>query len=183
MKEIKNVTKEIEEQAYENVEGFNFTELCFKSIFEIMNCAGVFRKTFNEVTTYEVINNYQIELEGFKYYFVQENDGKVYPAVDWIMSLSDCKGQHGKVFVLTLTPFNACLDNETKNAGVYGGCDKELTKVWRIAIRGFFKDKWVEAFKKYCGDVKNFRESEIATKAEIEYLKNELCYEDEINSI
>ena len=70
-----------------------------------------------------------------------------------------------------------------KDAGVYGGCDKELTKIWRIVLKGLNGVEWVNAFKKYYADVKCLKESKIATQAEIEYNKIEQEYENEINSI
>ena len=183
MREIKNVTQEIEKQAYDKVEGFDHTQLCYKTIFELMNNNGVFIKAFNELTTFYIEDKSQVELKTFKYGFVEERDGCVYPMVEMIISLKDKVYPFRAFFCLTLTPFNAGLDDEFKKAGVYGGCDNELTKIWRIIMKSVFEEKWVEAFKSYCCEVKNLRDSEIATKAEIEYLKNEKKYESEMASI
>ena len=175
--------KEIEEQAYQNVEGFDHAELCYKTVFNILNDNDVFVKVFRELTTYNIEDKSQIKLDTFKYDFVKEKDEKVYPIVDLVLWLKNLDSDFGSYFCLTLTPFNAGMNNLTKDAGVYGSCDEDLTKIWRVMMKGFFKDKYVKAFKKYCEDVKCLKESKIATQAEIEYRRIEKRYEDEINSI
>ncbi|MBO5954741.1 MAG: hypothetical protein J6Q13_02085 [Clostridia bacterium] len=183
MKEVKRVTEEMEQLAYKNVEDFNFIDMCPKFIFELLNDAGVFVKVFNEVTSLIVERNEQIELKTFKYIVVEGEDDKYYPAIDLIVEPHDCKRNYSVEFCLTLTPFSASLDNASKDAGVYGGCDKQLTKIWRIVLKGLNGVEWVNAFKKYYADVKCLKESKIATQAEIEYNKIEQQYENEINSI
>ena len=183
MKEIKVVNKEIEEQAYQSVKGFDHTELCYKTVFNILNDANVFVKVFGELTTYDIEDKTQIKLDTFKYGFVKENDEKIYPMVDLILWLKDLDSDFGSYFCLTLTPFNAGMNNITKDAGVYASCDEDLTKIWRALLKRFFKDKYVEAFKKYCEDVKCLKESKIATEAEKQYLKIQREYEEKINSI
>lgn len=183
MKEVKRVTEEIEQGAYKNVENFNFIDMCPKFLFELFNDVGVFKKVFNEVTSLIVERNEQIELKTFKYIIVKGDDGKYYPAIDLIVEPHDRKRNYSVEFCLTLTPFTASFENAKKDAGVYGGCDKELTKIWRIALKGLNGVEWVDAFKRYCEDSKCLKESKVATQAEIEYNKIEQEYENEINSI
>ena len=183
MKEIKNVDEEIEAQAYKNVEGFNFVDnMCPKFIFDLLNDVGVFKKAFNDVTAIVVRDNEQIELKTFNYVIVKGEDENYYPAIDLIVTLNDCFKKFSYDFCLTLTPFTASLDNARKDAGVYGGCDKELTKIWKIVMNGLFPD-WKNAYIKYCEIAKEIEDSKIATKAELEYLKNQQRFENNINSI
>lgn len=183
MKEIKNVLKLEEKEAYENVKDFDFSSLCFKTVFDILNDNKILAKAFSETTTFDIRDKDQISLVTFRYGFVKERDEKVYPMVDLIIWLKDYDSEHGTYFCLTLTPFSASLNNITKDAGVYSGCDDKLTQAWKIMLKGFFKKKWVNAFKRYREDIKSLEESEIATKAEIEYQKIEQEHEREINSI
>ena len=183
MKEVKGINEKIKEQAYQNVEGFNHTELCYKTVFDILNYTDIFVYVFDKLTSFKVKDKNQIKLDTFKYGFVKENDEKIYPMVDLILWLKDLDSDFGSYFCLTLTPFNAGMNNITKDAGVYASCDKDLTKIWRALLKRFFKDKYVEAFKKYCEDVKCLKESKIATEAEKQYLKIQREYEEKINSI
>lgn len=183
MKEFKEINKEIEEQAYQNVEGFNHTELCYKTVFDILNYTDIFVYVFDKLTSFKVKDKNQIKLDTFKYGFIKEKDEKIYPIVDLVLWLKDFDSDFGSYFCLTLTPFNACMNNLTKDAGVYSSCDKDLTKIWRALLKRFFKEKYVKAFKKYCEDVKCLKESEIATNAEMKYQKIEQEYLNEINSI
>ena len=183
MREIKEVNKGIEEKACQNVAGFDHTELCYKTIFDLMNDNGVFVKVLNELTTCFVEDKKQIKLQTFKYGFIQEEDGKIYPLVDLILWLKDMVSDFGSYYCLSLTPFNASLNNLTKDTSAYSGRDKELTKIWRVVMKGFFKDEYVAAFKKYCEDLKCLKESEIATKAEMEYEQIEREFKAEIGSI
>ena len=146
-----------------------------------MNNSGVFTKAFSELTTYDIKDKNQIELFSFAYGVVEESDERVYPSIDMIIMLRDKDFQ--SYFCFTVNPYNAKMDNLTKDAGVYSGCDKELTSVWRKIMKAFFKDKWVEAFKQYCAETRVIRECEIMSRAEKEYQENERKYEEEINSI
>ena len=183
MKQIKETTKEIEEVAYKNVEGFNFPDLCPKFIFELLNDNGVFVKAFNEVTSLVVKSKEQIDLKTFKYIIVKGEDENYYPAIDLMVTLTNSAKNYSADFCLTLTPFTASLDNAKKNAGVYGGCDEQLTKIWKTVMKGFFKEEWKSAYIKYWEIATEINNSKIATKAELEYLKNQQRFEKEINSI
>ncbi len=183
MKEIKEINKEIEEVAYKNVKGFDLTELCYKTVFEILNYTDIFVYAFDKLTNLKVKDKNQIKLDTFKYGFIKEKDEKIYPIVDLVLWLKGLDSDFGSYFSLTLTPFNAGMNNLTKDAAVYASCDKDLTKIWRALLKRFFKDKYVEAFKKYCEDVKCLKESKIATNAEMKYRKIEQEYLDEIGSI
>ena len=183
MKEIKRASRQIELEAKKNVEDFKFDELCFKMVFDMFNDSGVFVKAFNDLTTYEIFNKDQIELSSFSYGYVKEDDGVVYPEVDLILRVSNINSPFKGCFCFTLTPFNAKLDNIFKDAYVYSGCDKEITKCWRIILKNLYGEKWVKAFRRYCEDVRSLKESEVATKAEKEYLLIDEKFNEEINSI
>ena len=182
MKEVKRVTEAIEQSAYKNVEDFNFIDLCPKFIFELLNDNGVFKKALQEVTSLNIVNNEQIELKTFKYIIIEGEDENYYPAIDLVVTLKNSAKNYSADFCLTLTPFSASLDNAKKNAGVYGGCDEQLTKIWKIAMNGLYSN-WKSAYIKYCEIAKEIEDSKIATKAEMEYLKNQEKFERSINSI
>ena len=177
MKEIKDVTKEVEDKAYGNVEGFDFTKLCFKTIFNMLNDDGVFKMLFEELLPIKVKRKSQIELKTFKYIVVKGEDGKVYPAADWIIVLKDDIMQENLDFCLTLSPFAASISNALKSYS-FEECDEKLTKIWCAVMRGLFRDKWEAAFEKYSSNAEKLKESKIQTK-----LKIEQEYQDGIDSI
>ena len=183
MEEIKNVDELIEVEAHENVVGFDHTELCFKTVFDLFNDRDVFVKVFRGLTSYTIQDRNQIELKGLRYGYAEMENGKTYPIVDLILCVNDSSLNFKNNFCFTLTPFNAYLNNETKTAGVYGLYDKDLSKLWRIVMKGFFKELYVDAFKKYCADVRDLKEEQIAIKANKDYLKLIAEYEEEVNSI
>ena len=183
MKEIEVVDEKMQIEAHENVMGFDHTELCFKTVFDLFNDCGVFVKVFSGLTSFNIKDKGQIGLKGLKYGFAQMKNGKVYPIVDLIISVKDLNSEFDSDFSFTLTPFNASLDNVTKSAGVYGLYDKELSQLWRTIMKGFYKNVYVDAFKKYCAEVRDLKEEQIAIKANREYLKIVAEYEQEINSI
>ena len=183
MKEIKNITEEIEFLAHENVDGFDNTELCYKTVFDLFNDRNIFVKVFRGLTSYNIQNKNQIELKGLKYNYVELENKKIYPTVDLILCVKDLSGDFKNNFCFTLTPFNAYLNNETKTAEYYGLYDNDLSKLWRIVMKGFFKDVYVEEFKKYYTEVRDLKEEQIAIKANREYLKIVAEYDDNVNSI
>jgi len=135
MREIKNVTKEIEDRAYSNVKGFDLTKLCFKTIFELLDNSGVFYKAVNDILKTTKPNNVKINLETFKYGVVKENDGEVYPKVDLIITVVDSEVLR---FLFTVTPFNAKMELD-ENIDLPLGCvDYKLTKAWHIIMKGFY---------------------------------------------
>ena len=183
MKEILETTEIIERDAKINVKDFDFTKLCYKNIFELMNNSGVFKKAFNELTTLNIVSKEQVVLTTFNYGFVEESDEKVYPMVDLILNVSDNECEFETYFCLSVTPFNAYLHNGSKDAGVYGGCDREISKIWRKVMKAFFKESYVEAFRQYCIDARVIRDCEIEARAHKELEHNEKFYNEEINSI
>lgn len=183
MEEIKMITEEIEKEASKNVKNFDLTKLCYKSIFDLINNSGAFAKAFSTVTTYSIKDKSQIELFSFNYGYVKEKDERVYPSVDMLIKLNDADNNFQSYFCFTVTPFSAKLDNLTKDAGVYGGCDAELTKIWKKIMKSFFKAKWVEAYNQYCDDMYVLEECAIRTEAENKLLKLKEKYEENINSI
>ena len=50
MKRIKIVTEKLKQEAHENVQGFDHTELCYNSIFHLLNDNGVFYNAINQIT-------------------------------------------------------------------------------------------------------------------------------------
>ena len=114
---------------------------------------------------------------------VEEDDELTYTMADLILSVRDYDSGFVSDFCLSLTPFNAKLNNSEKSAGVYSGCDKELTKKWREVMKFVFKEKYVEEFKEYCKRVKNIRESAIDIEAMIKHAQNDDWYNDAVNSI
>ena len=183
MKEIKDYTKEMAELADENVKGFNHTFLCFKTIFNIMNSHGVFAKAFGEVTNYEIDYIEQFELETFKYGVVEEYDGKIYPAVDMIIGFTDISTRYKTNFCLTVTPFNAYLDDEHKTSGMFGGCDWNLSKIWRVVMKGFYADRWVEAFNNYCADVETMHDCDLNTRDGFENIEKKLKQDNGLGTV
>ena len=183
MEQIKKITEKIENEAENNVKNFNFTKFCFKNIFDILNNSGVFEKTFSELTTCYIENKNQISLSTFRYGVVKEDDGCYYPMVDWFIILKDLSWDFESEFCLTLTPFTAKLDNETKDAGVYGGCDKQLTLVWQKVMKTIFKDEYKKALAKYYEDIHSLKECEIKDRAIKDMLENDRKYHEAINSI
>ena len=176
-------------QAFENVKDFNFTRMSYKEIFDLLKddlvCA------FVNVTTFDIRSSNQIELsiDSCSIGLVDEKDYKTYPAIvlglrvcDWD-ARNQCKAVWRKsYFQLKLTPFRCGLDKLDEMTGVYGGYDKELTKVWR----GILKEKysaWEKTFKQYVWDIRDLK----IDKAQKEYddilekANNE--YHEEIDSL
>ena len=185
MKEVKieEMTDVDVKSANDRVKGFDISKLCYKTIFQALNNSGVFVKVFSELTTHNVFDKDQITLKTFNYTYVKESDGVVYPMVDLIVSVRDYNSGEDFDYCLSLTPFNAKLDNVRKCAGVYGGCDKQLSLTWRKVMKVIFREVFVEAFKDYCVRVKNLRDSEIHEEAMFKYARNDDWYIENINSI
>ena len=176
MREIKDVLKATEDIAYKNVEGFDFTKVCFKLIFDMLNDDGVFKMLFEELLPVKVKS--QIKLKTFKYIVVKGEDAKIYPAVDWIITLKDCSIMEDFDFCLTLTPFTASFSDMFKDLDVFGEFDDKLTQIWCVVMKGLFKEKWEAAFERYCANVEKLRDGKIETGVKLE----QACKAD-INSI
>ena len=65
MIEIYNPSDNVKKEAFKNALDFDHTELCFKTIFEILNDSGAFVKAFNELLTFDVCDKKQVELFSF----------------------------------------------------------------------------------------------------------------------
>ena len=180
MKRLKNVTEQLENEAKQNVQGFDHTELCYNSIFHLLNDNGVFYNAANAVLKTTKPKDVKIKMESFKYGYVKENDGSIYPKVDLMISIIDDEIEN---FVFTVTPFTATMEYIDMFDVPYGNCDDELTRIWQTIMKGIFKDKWIEAFKQYCYNVRIRRLIEIEKNARNERLKNQEIYDDNINSI
>lgn len=181
MKIISDYTPEVEQIALKNVKGFDMTKLNYKEVFNQMN-KGLLEQVFDTVTTYTVEGSSQIKFVSVKSGLVMEDDGQIYPCVDMVIELYSTIGFSSK-FCLTLTPFNANLDNENKTAGVYGGCDKLIRSKWRSIMKVFFKDTYEVVRNQYIEDVYLLRDAAIRTKAEEDLRRNRQDYLDEINSL
>ncbi len=181
MEEIENVSSLIEQRAHKNAEGFDHSELCYNSIFHLLNDNGVFIQVIHEMT-HDEVDDEDVELHTFKHGYIKEKDGKVYPKVDLIISVTCCNVKCAN-YCLTLTPFSAYMESMNWDDIVWINCEKKLTKIWRTIMKGIFKDKWIVACQTYLAEVKNLKDSKIATQAEFEYLKNEQEFNEDINSI
>ena len=169
-------------EAFKNVENFNFTRMSYKEIFDEMRQMLVY--AFDDVTVFDMRRMSQIQLILDDCYIglADEKDLKTYPAIvlgleicDWDIR-NNCKDTWRKSnFQLKLTPFRCCLDKAKETTGVYGGYDKDLTRLWRTIL----KDKYPEyeqGLKRYAIEVRDLkieqakREYEaICNKADEEY--------------
>lgn len=181
MKEIKKIKSEIKQQAYQNIEGFDITKLCYKTIYEIMQKAIL--KCIDETTDFNIVYNDQIDLYEFRYGFVKEKNQKAYPCVDLMVDFQDEITKENYLFRVRMSPFNCEFNKWNNPSKEFNSCDEKLTHCWHIILKGLFKDNWVSAYKNYLLDLKCLKESKIATRVEKQYLKLEQEYENEINSI
>ncbi len=178
---IKRTKERNEEIARLNAKGFDPTELCCVTIFEIMRDAIL--KTIDEITDFDIVYKNQIALYEFKYGVEKEDDEKIYPTIELMINFQDEESKDNYLYKLSCTPFT-CKFNKWNNPSVtYSKCNSNLTRCWNIMMKGVFGEKWVEAYKNYCLDVKCLKESEIARKAEMKYLKLEQEYENQIELI
>ena len=176
-------------QAFKNVEDFNFTRMSYKEIFDQFREILVY--AFDNVTTFDMRSPNQIELD-LQYCnigLVDEKDFKTYPAVvlglkivDWD-SRNQCKDVWRKsYFQLKLTPFRCGLDKLDETTGVYGGYDKDLTRVWR----GILKEKypaWEEAFQQYILDVRNNKVETAKSEYDAARIQADKEYDEEFASL
>ena len=174
MKEIKVYTQEVADIADKNVEGFNHTFLCFKTIFNILNSKGVFAKALGELTDFEIDYIEQITLETFKYGIVDEYDENIYPSVDLIIGFTDITTKNKTKYCFTVTPFNAYFNNENKNSKTLGACDWHLTKIWRTVMNGFYEEKWKTPFEEYCISVQDITGYDVNTRDGFESIEKVL---------
>ena len=181
MNKLKRTNEQIKDEAYQNVEGFDHTGLCYKTIFEIMQ--NVILKAIDETSHFNIVYQDQIDLMEFQYGVIKECDGKVYPCVELMVNFQEEESKGNYLYRVSFSPFTCKFNKWNNPVPRYSKCDDKLTKCWHIIMKGFFEENWIKAYKKYCLDVKCLKESKIAMKAEKQYLKIEQEYEDEINSI
>lgn len=147
MKKIKNVTDELEIEARKNAEGFDHSELCYQSIFYLLDDNGVFYNAVNDIMRSKQPDNIEIELKDIRYGVVKEIDDKFYPSVELLIRVT---GEEIVDFVFMVTPFNATMETVEMWDNWNGDCDKELTKIWQIIMKGIFKEKWSDAHELFC---------------------------------
>ncbi len=168
MKRIKFATEELEKEAHRNAEGYDHSELCFKSIFHLLDDNGVFYNAINEILKSKQPCDLEIRLKDIKYGIVRENDNKLYPVVDLIITVTDSEVSD---FVFSVTPFNAMMETVELWDAWNGNCDEQLTQVWQTIMKGVFKEKWLEAFERYCLN------KEKVQACKTENLTDTKCYE------
>lgn len=174
-------------EAFDNIEKFHFTEMSYQEIFDEMRQTLVY--AFDDVTVFDMRSIKQIELVLDNCYIglVDEKDYNVYPAVvlglevfDWDAK-NNCKDKWRKSnFQLKLTPFRCSLDKAEETTGVYGGFDKELTKVWREIL----KDKYPEyeqGLKRYAIEVRDLKIEQAKREFEAIRDKADEEYNEEFN--
>ena len=182
MEEIENLENVIEEEAKENVKGFDTTKICYKQMFELLNNSGLFVKAFNEISGYNVTDKSQIKMGSLSYDIVKESDDKFYPQVEMVLIVKSDIENYFKSFTLKLTPFNASLTRERGDID----CDeinKYIAQAWRKAMKVLFKKKYTDAFAEYCTVSKNINGNKVMVKAQEDLLKIEQYYEEQINSL
>ena len=181
MKNIKKLTSQLEKEAYKNVEDFDFTTLCVKELFQIMNSCDIFAKAIYDMT-YDVVSSKDVVLKTFDYGFVKEDDFNVYPKIDMVVKVKNANVKCDE-FRLSLSPFSAVMDAESYDDVIHGNCDKQLTNLWRIIMNRFYKEKWDVAFVKFCEEVRLNRLMGIERVARNLRNENNQRYQDDVNSI
>lgn len=176
-------------QAFKNVKDFNFTQMSYGELFDLLKddlvCA------FDAVTTFDMRSPDQIELD-LQYCdigLVDEKDFKTYPAVvlgikivDWDVR-NQCKAVWRKAyFQLKLIPFRCGLDKLDEMTGVYGGYDKELTIVWRKLLKEKYP-AWEEAFQQYLLDVRNNKVETAKRQCDAARMQADKEYDEEFASL
>ena len=169
-------------EAFKNVENFNFTRMSYKEIFDEMRQMLVY--AFDDVTVFDMRRMSQIQLVLDDCYIgiVDEKDFNVYPAVVLDLEICDwdarenCKDIWRKSnFQLKLTPFNCYLDKPNETTGVYGGYDKDLTRLWRQILKNKYPE-YEQGLKRYAIEIRYLKIErakrefeEICNKADEEY--------------
>ena len=177
MKNIKNLTSRLQNEAYKNVDNFDFTTLCVKELFQIMNGCDVFAKAIYDMT-YDVVSSEDVVLKTFDYGFVKEDDFNVYPKIDMVVKVKKANVKCDE-YRLSLSPFTAVMDAECYDDIVHGNCDEQLTNLWRIIMNGFYKEKWSDALKKYAIDKKMNK----LTRLEDDARKNRMVIRKEYDDV
>lgn len=149
-------------------------------------------KAFDTVTTFDMRVERQMELLDGGYYVQREKDGNFYTFAKWRIAIYDYDAQRNRPdsrrcaeFYLTLSPFNCSLSGVNEKNGsnsVYGGCNKELTREWRLALRRLYSN-WKELFDAYCIDVRALQLAKAETAYEETKGNAESVYYEEINSL
>lgn len=163
---MENTWSETFGKAYENIQGIDILECSEEDIFNLMQPALL--KAFDKETTFDMRLFQQMELMRDKGSIAVniEKDGKLYPLIKLIILIKDGyydeKAKLFKVqehrnaeFELSLTPFTCTLEKYGKiHSGIYSGSDKELTKAWRLIMKGAFP-AWEGKFRTYLETIKN----------------------------
>ena len=158
----------------------DFTELSYEEIFNALRQTLV--HVFDDVLTFYITGINQVKLCDGEKYGYSDRYGE-YPVVDLHISVTESLSNYFGKFCLTITPFNCSLDNDKKDAGVYGWRDKVITKVWR----NFMKEKYGEAyetmFKEYFENKKTIKNEDAKFNMETEIKFNQAEYDKEISTI
>lgn len=171
---------DLNDEAIKNVEGFNFTRMSYKEIFDKMRAMLVY--AFDDVTTFDMRSTEQIKPLLYDLGYVVEKDLKIYPATILTLQIMDwdarnnCKDIWRKAnFQLKLTPFRCELEKAEEKTGVYGGYDKDLTRLWRTILKCKYPE-YEQGFKRYAIDARDVKIEQakaeyeaICDKADAEY--------------
>ena len=163
---MENTWSEVFSKAYENIQDIDILECPEEDIFNNMQSSLL--KAFDKETTFDMRLFQQMELMRDKGSIAVniEKDGNLYPLIKLIILIKDGyydeKAKLFKVqehrtaeFELSLTPFTCSLEKHGKSTGgIYSGSDKELTKAWRLIMKGAFP-AWEGKFRTYLETIKN----------------------------
>jgi len=154
-----------------NIEDFNYLALDEEDVFSAMS--DELLKAFDTVTTYNMKKHEQMTLHTARCYtqHIKGRDGKIYPEMVLAIIIRDCdnfnnyiKNRFPAEFELGLSAFRVRLDKYGNETGVYGGCNRELAKVWFRYLKSNFP-KYVPAYKKYFNDYYTSEIDKVVKKA------------------
>ena len=172
--------EEVLAKVKENYKICDFTEMSYEEIFKALK--NVLVEAFDVVTTYDIKSDEQVKFQRGETYVYEDRYGK-FPVVDLFVNVEEEYYEYNGKFCLTITPFNCCLDNDKKKAGVYGWRDKEIKKVWRNFMKDKYGEAYVTMFKEYFENKKAIRNEDAKLHMEADIKYNETEYEKEISTI
>ena len=172
-------------EALKNVENFNFTRMSYKEIFDKMQ--GMLVYAFDSVTTFDMRSSEQIKPLLYDLGYVVEKDLKIYPAtiltlqiIDWD-ARNNCKDIWRKAnFQLKLSPFKCELEKAEEKTGVYGGYDKELTRLWRTILKCKYPE-YEQGLKRYAIDARDAKIEQAKAECKAICEKADEEYNEEFN--
>jgi len=158
-------------EVMKNIEDFNYLALDEEDVFSAMS--DELLKAFDTVTTYNMKKHEQMTLHTARCYtqHIKGRDGKIYPEMVLAIIIRDYdrtrnfpRDYMSDEFELGLSAFGARLDKYASVTGVYGGCNRELAKVWFRYLKSNFP-KYAPAYKKYFNDYYTSEIDKVVKKA------------------